>query len=56
MYECFKLKALHLERVKKKRKNEYGRGGVRKFVYDVDRPAVLKGDLVGLCVDGKWEI
>ena len=32
------------------------KGGVRKFVYDADRPAVLKEDLAGLCVDGNWEI
>ena len=32
------------------------RGGVRKLVYDTDRPAILKGDLVGLYVDGNWLI
>ena len=30
--------------------------GVRKFMYDMDRPAMLIGDLVGLCVDGNWYI
>ena len=29
---------------------------VRKFVYDTDRAAILNGNLVGLCVDGNWEI
>ena len=29
---------------------------LRKFVYDVDRSTVLNGDLVGLCLDGNWEI
>ena len=28
------------------------RGGVKKFLFEVDRPAILKGDLVGLDVDG----
>ena len=32
------------------------RYGVRKFVYDMHRPSLLKGDLVGLCLDGNWEI
>lgn len=31
-------------------------GAVKKFVYDMDRPAILKGYLVGLCVDDNWEI
>ena len=31
------------------------RDGVRKFVYNADRPANLK-DVMGLCVDGNWEI
>ena len=28
------------------------RGGVRKFVYYTNRPAILKRDLMGFCVDG----
>ena len=32
------------------------RGGVRKFVYDMDRPAILKGHLEGMVMEGKWEI
>ena len=31
-------------------------GGVKKFVYGMDRPAILKGCLVGMCVDDNWEI
>ena len=30
------------------------RGGVWQFVYDSYRPTILKGDLVGLCVNGSW--
>ena len=30
------------------------RGGVRKLVYDTDRPAILKEDLVGLHLYGDW--
>ena len=30
------------------------RGGVRKFVYDMERPAILNGNLVEVCVDGNW--
>ena len=30
------------------------RGAVWQFVYDTNRPAVLKRDLVGLDVDGNW--
>ena len=33
----------------------YDQGGVRYFAYDAKRPAVLKWDLVGLCMDGNWE-
>ena len=31
-----------------------GRGDIRKLVYDTDRLAILKGDLVGLFVDSNW--
>ena len=30
------------------------RDGVRKLVYGTERSTILKGDLVGLCVDGNW--
>ena len=30
------------------------RGEVRKFVYDTHRLAILKKDLVGLCVADNW--
>ena len=26
------------------------------FVYDTNRPAFLESDLVGLCVDGNWQV
>ena len=35
---------------------ECGWGGVRQFVYDTNRPAFLEGDMVGLCVNGNWQI
>ena len=30
------------------------RGGVWQFVYDTYRPAILKGDLAGFCVNDNW--
>ena len=30
--------------------------GVSQFVYDTNRPAFLEGDLVGLCVNGNWQV
>ena len=30
----------------------YGHSGVRKLVYNMDRPAILKGDLVGIAIPG----
>ena len=30
------------------------RGGVRKLLCDMDRSAILKGDLVALFVGGNW--
>ena len=33
-----------------------GECGVRKLVYNTNRPAILKMDLVGLSVDGNWQI
>ena len=32
--------------------NDIGRGRVWKFIYDVDREAIVKGDLVGLWESG----
>ena len=32
------------------------RNGNRKFMYDANRSAILKRDLLGLCVDGNWYI
>ena len=32
--------------------NEYGQEWSQKLVYDMDRPAVIKRDLVRLCVNG----
>ena len=32
------------------------RGGVWQFVYDTNRPAFFEGDMVGLCVNGNWQI
>ena len=31
-------------------------GGVGYFVYDANRPAFLERDLVGLSVDGNWQV
>ena len=31
-------------------------GGIWQFVYDTDTSAILEGDLVGLCVNGSWQI
>ena len=31
---------------------KYGRGGIWQFVYDTNRPAILKGNQVRLGVDG----
>ena len=33
-----------------------GRGRVWQFVYDTDRPAFLERDLVGLDVNGNWQV
>ena len=33
-----------------------GQGGVWQFVYDTNKPTFLEGDLVGLCVNGNWQI
>ena len=32
------------------------RGGIWQFAYDTNRPAILEGYLVGLCVNGNWQI
>ena len=32
------------------------RGGIWQFVNDTNRPAFLERDLVGLCVNGNWQI
>ena len=32
------------------------RGRVRMFLYDMDRLAILKNYLMGLCMDGHWQI
>ena len=32
----------------------HDRGGVREFVYDADKPAFLKTELVGFGVDRHW--
>ena len=32
--------------------DRHGRGGIREFVYNVDRPAFLKRELIGFGVDG----
>ena len=32
------------------------RGGVWQFVYDTNRPAFLERDLVGLGVNGNWQV
>ena len=34
--------------------NECGQRWVMNFVYDINRPAILKRNLVGLGVDGNW--
>ena len=31
-------------------------GGIRQFVNDTNRPAFLEKDLVGLCVNGSWQV
>ena len=33
-----------------------GRGEVWQFVYDTNRPAFLERDLVGLGVNGNWQV
>ena len=35
---------------------KYGPGGVWQFVYDTNRPAFLERDLMGLGVNGNWQI
>ena len=32
------------------------KGRVRKLMYDINRSAILKRNLVGLCVDVNWQI
>ena len=44
MVRCFKL-AVNVVRV-----------GVWQFVYDTSRPAFLEKDLVGLGVNGNWQV
>ena len=31
-------------------------GGVWLFVYDTNRPEFLERDVVGLCVNGNWQV
>ena len=33
-----------------------GRGEVWLFVYDINRPAFMERDLVGLCMNGNWQV
>ena len=35
---------------------EYGRGGIWQFVNDTNRSAFLERCLVGLCVNGNWQV
>ena len=32
------------------------RGAIWQFVFDTNRPAFLERDLVGLCVNGNWQV
>ena len=32
------------------------RGGIWHFVNDTNRPAFLESELVGLCVNGNWQV
>ena len=35
---------------------ECGRGGIWQFLCDTNRPAFLERDLVGVGVDGNWQV
>ena len=32
------------------------KGGIWQFMYDINRPVFLEKDLVGLCVNGNWQV